>query len=156
MNTEPEANTAEDQDLKRRRELLDRRYQDLSERQLSNTQSYDRTILTLSSALLGFSIAAVRFIAPIEAMTAACLMIVSWTLLGVVMVLSVTAFWVSNQAIDKQMDYAERYYERYEDEFFNKKSGWDTANDFLNLASGSAFVAAITLIIIFVSINLVP
>ena len=156
MNTKAKPNMDEDHELKGRRELLDRRYQDLSERQLSNTQSYDRTILTLSSTLLGFSIAAVRFIAPVDAIVAPCLIVVAWSLLGLTVVLSIIAFLVSNNALDKQMEYAERYYEKNEEEYFNKKSGWDTANDFLNLGSGVSFLSATVLIIIFVSINLVP
>ena len=98
-----------------RRELYEKTRKDLLDRELSNSQLYDRAILTLSAAALGISLAFIKEIAnPVEPR---CLLIISWCLFSAAIISTILSFWVSQKALKKQLEYAEKYYLEEKDEY---------------------------------------
>lgn len=134
--------------------LFDKFRDDLLKRELSNTENYDKAILTLSSASLGFSLTAVKFIVPIATATHKWLLISGWFLLVLSVIFSLAAYLISNRAILIQLENAREYYKKGVEDAFTKKNIFISLNSFLNQATGLMLAVAITIIVVFISINL--
>jgi len=137
-------------------EMFDSFRDELLKRDLSNTENYDKSILTLSAAALGLSLTAIRFIVPLETAEHLWLVIWGWILLLGSIFSSLAAFFVSNKAIEIQIHHAEDYYIRCVAEAFNKKNVYLKINSILNNATGLMFAVAITAIVAFVTLNITP
>ncbi|OAI06233.1 hypothetical protein A1353_09480, partial [Methylomonas methanica] len=127
---------------------------DLRKRQLSNTENYDKTILTLSSSALALSLTAIRIIIPLK--SANCLFIIQWCwwLFGVTIAISIIAYWVSNKALDKQLEIAEDYYSNGNNDAFSRKNWYSITNNWLNISTGFTFLVATAFLIYFVTLNI--
>ena len=79
--------------------LLNKHKDELLKRDLSNTENYDKAILTLSSAGLGFSLVAIKSIVPWESAVFVWLVISGWSLLLLSIIICLVAYLVSNKAI---------------------------------------------------------
>ena len=123
-------------------------------RELSNTQGYDKAILTLSSAGLGFSLLAIRFIVPWESADFIYLIVLGWFFLLASVTISLLAYQISNKAIAVELKNAQDYYLEGTEEAFNRKNRWQQCNKILNLLMGILFVVAMLLIVIFVVLNI--
>ena len=134
--------------------LFDKFRDDLLKRELSNTENYDKAILTLSSASLGFSLTAVKFIVPITTAIHKWLLISGWFLLVLSVIFSLAAYLISNKAILIQLENAREYYKKGIEDAFTKKNIFISLNSFLNQATGLMLAVAITIIVVFISINL--
>ena len=97
-----ESESEYEQYLKERDELL--------KRQLSNSQLFDKAILTLSSAGLGFSLAFIRKGVPAAEASQLCLLYFSWGLFVVAIASTLISFFTSQRGIKKQLDLNENYY----------------------------------------------
>ncbi len=102
-------------------EMFDSFRDELLKRDLSNTENYDRSILTLSAAALGLSLTAIRFVVPLETANYLWLVILGWILLLGSIISSLGAFLVSNKAIAVQINHAEEYYIKCIAEAFDRK-----------------------------------
>lgn len=140
--------TAEEQ--KEAEELFAKYRAEVHERQRANTASYDKYLLTLSSSGLGISLGAPRFFSPAECLTFAGF---SWLLFFVSICSALVAFLVSNKALGTQLQTAEDYYRKQDEKAFDRPNRYETMNKVLNLLAGSAFLLALIVLIIFVSIN---
>ena len=138
-----------------RNRLYDETRKDLLNRELSNSQIYDRSILTLSTSALGISLAFIKDIVPLEEAHCSVLLTVSWWLFGLAIILTMTSFLVSQWAIKKQLVYAEKYYLEGIEKYQKKKNKYATITDCLNISSGLIFISAIVLTIAFVQINVI-
>jgi hypothetical protein len=65
-----------------KRRLLAETRADLLKRQLSNAENYDKAVLSLSIAFLGFSLAFLKDLAPIHLAEWRCFLYGSWMALG--------------------------------------------------------------------------
>ena len=65
-----------------KRRLLAETRADLLKRQLSNAENYDKAVLSLSTAFLGFSLAFLKDLAPIHLAEWRCFLYGSWMALG--------------------------------------------------------------------------
>jgi hypothetical protein len=128
---------------------------DLLTRQLSNSENFDKSVLTLSSAGLGFSLAFIKDIVPVADAVHPWLLYVSWVGFAIAIVSTLISFHTSQKAIDRHLEYAEEYYLQGKRESANKRSGWARATHWLGLLSASVFVLAVVLTILFVGLNLV-
>lgn len=126
---------------------------DLLKRQLSNSENYDRAVLTLSTAFLGISFAFLKDFVPTDRAGCLFLLIVSWVALTVSVVSTIVSFCLSQRAIDVQLGKAEDYYLR-DDQTALKKTRIAKAVDVVNIASGALFVVGVLLTTAFVIINL--
>lgn len=140
------------------KERANKIYDDLAseifKRELSNTESYDRAILTLSSAALGFSLLATRFIIDIEHASNLWMVKAGWVLLVISVAMSLLGFFVSNLALNEHLKNAEDYYVEGIKEAFNRETEFGPINGFMNKLSGLLFIVAVSLIVFFVSSNL--
>lgn len=136
-------------------EMFDSFRDELLKRDLSNTENYDKSILTLSAAALGLSLTAIRFIVPLDTANYLWLVIICWILLLGSIISSLAAFLVSNKAMAVQIDHAEEYYIKCIAEAFDRKNAYLKINSYLNRATGIMFAVAITSIVAFVTLNII-
>ncbi|MBW2187406.1 MAG: hypothetical protein JRG71_13725 [Deltaproteobacteria bacterium] len=143
-----------DEEQKRSIEIYDSFRDELYKRQLSNTENYDKSILTLSSAGLAISLTFLRSVVPLESAEYLWLAKASWICFLVSIILSLIAYLISNAAISKQLSIAEDYYVNKIQSAFNQKNILSELNNMLNYAVGLLFGLAIIAIVIFVTLNL--
>lgn len=128
--------------------------QDLLARNLSNSEKYDNAILTLSTGVLAISLAFIKDIVPLANSQYVVLLIISWCAFGASIVSTLVSFALSQVAIKRQLDYAEKYYLEEKEEYLSKKNCPAILTEFVNYASGILFIAGIATTICFVSINI--
>jgi hypothetical protein len=150
--TDEAAECTETEDQQRQR-LHDAARSELLDRQRSNSESYDKAILTLASGALGLSLSFIKDILPAsEPARRVCLLYVSWILLTAAIITTVASFLLSNEAINQALRQNTEYYlKRNESAFVRTKLS--RAVDASNYASGILFVFGIVLTVIFVSVN---
>ncbi|WGV98878.1 hypothetical protein QF117_02640 [Vibrio sp. YMD68] len=146
-----ESRTEEEQ--KRCNEIHDKYRDDLLKRQQSNSEGYDKAILSLSSASLGFSLTAIKFVVPLETATYMWLLNLGWALLLATIICSLLAYRVSNKALGQEMLNAEDYYINGDETASRRKNKYSEINGKLNKATGVFFAIAITFVVIFVMVN---
>lgn len=133
--------------------LLEDYRREILKRELSNTESYDKAILTLSSAALGFSITASGFLIPAEGPVFSAFLIFGLFFLCLSVTISLLAFWVSNKALERYLRGAESYYLENDLDSFNSPNIYDQVNKISNIASGVIFVSAMFMIVAFFLAN---
>jgi hypothetical protein len=136
-----------------KRKVLAETRADLLTRQLSNSENYDKAVLSLATAFLGLSLAFLKDIVSIERSDWVPLLYGSWISLGLAVLCTVVSFQVSQCAIDVQLRRAEDYYLR-NDQSALSKSSLAKATEWINAASGTLFVLGVLLTIAFVIVNL--
>lgn len=127
---------------------------DLLTRQLSNSQKYDSSILSLSMAALGFSLTFIGNIVPLDTSVCLWILCISWFLYSLSIIFVIISFQVSNWAINQQIEYAEKYYLQGDRDYADKKNLWVSYTTKINTLSGVFFISAILLTIIFVIVNI--
>ena len=120
---------------------------------LSNSENYDRSILTLSTAALGLSISVIRDFVPVSKMICESLLYISWSFYAVSILATILSFVSSQWGIKRQLLYAEKYYLEEIETYLKKKNVFRSATTVLNHISGFAFIVGIILTVIFVSAN---
>lgn len=140
-------------DVEERKKIYAETRADLLKRQLSNAENYDKSILSLATAALGFSLAFLKEIVPISIAKDFYLIKISWFFLILTILVTLISFLSSQIAINKQFFYAKEYYLNSNDDFLNKKNWPAILTEGLNWASAIFFVIAIVITTIFVSIN---
>lgn len=108
---------------------------DLLKRQLSNAENYDKAILSVATAALGFSLVFLKEIAPIYIAKKFFLIEISWFFLVLSILATLLSFLSSQQAIKKQLVIAEEYYIKNNNDIINKKNWFSIVTDYLNLVS---------------------
>lgn len=135
-------------------EMHDRVREELLKRELSNSENYDKYLLTLSAASLGFSLTALRFVIPAASAEHIWMIKLGWMLLLGCIITSIAAFWISNKAIAIELKIAEDYYLNNKQDARNQKNNYKNINSYLNLYAGSMFALAILLIVLFAMLNI--
>jgi hypothetical protein len=153
VTDEQNSNSANDAEDRRREQLHESKRTELIAQQSSNSEAYDKAVLTLSSAFLGISLAFIKDFAGDTPLGCTWLLVVSWGAFGFAIIAAVASFQVGNKAIEIQLERAERYYIQ-RDETAHSKTRFAQWVDYVNWASGSLFVLGVFLTIVFVSINL--
>lgn len=127
---------------------------DLLKRQLSNSENADRAILSVSTAALGFSLAFLKDIVPLQEAIFPYLPYLSWALFALSIVLTLLSFFSSQKAIDEQLVLAHRYYiERDEDAIMLRPTS-AKLTDILNKSGAAFLVVGLVVTCAFVGINL--
>src|SRR6266849_4563171 len=104
MNTEEEQKKIEEE----RKKLYSELRAELFKRQLSNAENYDKAILSLATAVLGFSLVFLKDIASIANAKEVWILQISWFFLALTIVSTLSSFFTSQAGISKQLKYAER------------------------------------------------
>lgn len=140
--------------MEERKKLYARTRDDLLARNLSNSEKYDNAILTLSTGLLGLSLAFIKDIVPLAQSHYVFLLIMSWCAFGASIVSTLVSFALSQRGIERQLEYAGKYYLEELEEFLDKKNRPKQWTDFVNYLSGILFIVGIITTILFVSLNI--
>jgi hypothetical protein len=127
---------------------------ELFKRQLSNSDNFDKAILTYSSAGLALSLGFLKDFVPVTRADASWLLFMSWALFVIAVVLTLLSFISSQLGISKQLRLNERYYLKMDDTALSDSNLFAKCTDWLGYIAGTAFVMAIACSTIFVSINL--
>jgi hypothetical protein len=142
--------TEDDSEL--RRELLAAARKELTERQFSNSESYDKAILTLSSAFLALSLTFIKDVLGSAPVRGTWTLYASWIAFAAAIISTVVSLRVSDAALNSQLELIEQYYQ-HRDESAAEKSSLSRWVDRCNNASGLLFVVGIVLTVIFVIHN---
>jgi uncharacterized membrane protein YgcG len=137
-----------------RRDVYKSTRDDLLGRQLSNSEKFDNAVLTLSTGALGLSLAFIKDIVPVKMAIYLWVLKTSWCFFGLSIVLTLLSFFVSQFAINKQLEYAEEYYLNKKEEYLKRKNHFAIMTNYINYSSCLLFVAAIVFTVIFVSSNI--
>jgi hypothetical protein len=143
-----------DSDREKRESLFAEYQKEIFAREQSNSQSLDRAILTLSTAILGLSLAFIRDKGSAVDLSSSQLLIWSWVLFCAAIASTLISFSVSKRALKRQRGYAYNYYIKDEREFIDKPNPLAKLVDLLNIFSSAAFIIGMILTIIFVSTHL--
>ncbi|MCI5128876.1 MAG: hypothetical protein D3907_10350 [Candidatus Electrothrix sp. AUS3] len=154
MDTKLNKITRSEDEQKKADEMFNDLRDELLKRDLSNTENYDKTILTLSSAALGLSLTAIKLIVSFNGAEHIWLIKFGWIFLLLTIVATLLAYLIGNKAIAIQLDNARDYYLKGVEDAFNRKHILITVNTILNRATGLMFIAAISAIVAFVIINI--
>lgn len=127
---------------------------ELFKRQLSNSDNFDKAILTYSSAGLALSLGFLKDFIPINHANASWLLFLSWILFGVAVAVTLFSFISSQLGITRQAGLNERYYLQLDDSALSENNFFARCTDWLAYVAGTAFVVAIACSTVFVSINL--
>ena len=142
-----------DDSYEERGRLYEDMKKELLDRQRSNSEIYDRAILTLSISALGISLAFIKNIVPLDEAHCIGLLITSWYLFVLAIVITLLSFWASQKGIERQLDYAHKYYVERKDEYLTRNNFYAKVTEYLNNFSGILFIGAIFLTTLFVTIN---
>jgi len=143
-----------DEERKRCEEIHDKFRDDLLQRQLSNSENYDKTIISLSSAGLALSLTAIRFVVPLDLASHLWLIKLSWILFFITIICSIVAYQIGNKAISRQMEIAEDYYLTGLVSAQKASNPYSKINSTINNFTGVFFLLAISSVTFFVIINL--
>jgi hypothetical protein len=135
-------------------QMFDKLRDDLLSRDLSNTENYDKAILTLSSSSLALSLTVLKFIVPFSTAIYTLLLKSAWVLLAVSVICSLCAYLISNKAMAIQLNNARDYYKNGIEDAFSRKTIFTTINSYLNLLTGLTFSVAICFLIAFITYNI--
>lgn len=141
-------------DNETRQDLYQRTRDDLLKRQLSNSENFDRAILTLSSAALALSLTFIKNVVEFDNVQCLWLLITSWVLFVVSIIVTLISFHISQAAIKVQLRYAEQYYLEKNDEFLTKKNTPAAITEWSGYLSASTFVIAVICLVAFISLNI--
>lgn len=141
-------------DAAERQKLYAETRTDLLNRQLSNSENFDRSVLSLSSALLAGSIAFIKPLAAGPATGHVVLLSASWIALGVAIATTMLSFLVSQKAIERQLDFATKYYLHRQDDALNARNGPAEWIIRLNWIAAIAFGAGIFLTVWFAIVRI--
>lgn len=136
------------------KKLLEKYREDVQKRSLSNTENFDRSILTLSASFLGFSLAFIRDLASVNDVSNLWLLPTSWMLFFVAIAATLASFQLSDNALTVALSQAESFYLRNEPPGDKHKNSFENWNRYFTLGSGVVFAFASLFTIIFVALNL--
>lgn len=143
-----------DEDQKLRNELYSKYREDVLKRQLSNTENYDKAVLSLGTTFLGFSLGFLKDFVPYKLALCAFLLPASWIFFCISIVATIISFFVSQKGLSTQLKYAEQYYVYNDESYLTKKNHAADLTDKVNIGSAILFILAIITTISFVIINL--
>ncbi|MCK2127562.1 hypothetical protein MX652_12775 [Thauera aromatica] len=136
-------------------ELLGKFREDILRRQLSNTENYDKAVLSLGTTFLGFSMAFVKDFTPYHQAILGWLLPSSWGLFGLSIIATIASFFASQRGLAIQLEYAEQYYLRGDESVLTKTNPAAKWTNKLNAGSAISFVLAVVATIVFTATNLV-
>ena len=115
----------------------------------SSTDSFDQSVLTMSSGVLGLSLAFVKDIVPLNKAVWLHVLYTSWVSFVLCVAITLISFRVSVAAQNKNLDYLAKYYLERQDKFFNKQSAYSKALTWLTWAAGTLFIVGLASTVVF-------
>lgn len=125
---------------------------EVRKRQMSSSENFDKSVLTLSTTGLAASLAFLKDFIPIGQAIGPWMLYASWALLTAATVVTMLSFLASMKAQEFQQAIAEGHYRR--GQAHDKPNPWDRVVIWMNLASGASFIVGVSLTTLFVATNL--
>ena len=135
------------------RALYMKQRDDLLARELTNSVNFDKSVLSLSSVGLGFSVGFIRDVVGVNVAAGLWLLHASWVLFGLAIIMTLVSFLISQKAIQIQLELANRYYLKNDEECLNRKNHAARWNEFLAWGSCVCFILAIAMTVVFAVTN---
>jgi hypothetical protein len=123
-------------------------------REISNAEKFDSAILTYSSAGLAVSLALLKDFIPISQADIKFSLYLSWGLFVCAIVSVILSFFFSKKGLSEQLDIAEEYYIKCNEDVFNRSTKIGFYTDWSAYIAGICFILAVICSTIFVSFNL--
>lgn len=125
-----------------------------NKRELSGSENFDKSVLTLSSAGLGLSVSFLKDFAPMNGASPPWMLYTSWAMFTVATLSTMASFLVSGQAMDRQKKVAYRAYMQGDDTAFSERNSWGAWIPRLNFMSAAMFFLALIFTVAFIISNL--
>jgi hypothetical protein len=109
----------------------------------SSTDSYDQALLTLSSGVLGLSIAFIKEIVPLQYATWLALLYVSWVAFVLCILTTVISFQVAKATQNEHLDHCWRFYVERDDSYRQNRGKYSRALTGCTIVAGALFVLAL-------------
>lgn len=152
-STNSNIKVSEDSDSERKR-IYEEFRNHLLKLQMMNSENFDKSILSLSSTLLALSLAFINDIVDFKVAICTEFIKLSWVFLVGAILITLISFLLSQKAIDKQLDYAEKYYLSKLDEYLNKNNIYNSLTKCSSYFSALFFIVGIILTVLFVQSNI--
>lgn len=123
-------------------------------RELSGSENFDKSVLTLSSAGLGLSISFLKDFVRLDSALVTWILYASWITFTVATISTMASFRMSGKALNHHKGIAERAYMKGDWDAFEEPNPWDAKTEKLNRISAWSFGAALILTIVFMISNL--
>ena len=136
-----------------RQRLHDELRDELFRCQLSNSQILDKSILSLSSAGLGFSLVFIKNVVSLDKASHLWLLYCSWGVFILAIVCTLVSFLTSQQGIKKQLELNAEYYLKNNEEVINERNLPDQITTVLSYISVGCYIAAVSLTAGFIALN---
>ncbi|WP_289102767.1 hypothetical protein [uncultured Marinobacter sp.] len=136
--------------------MFSERRQELINRQLSNSESQDRAVLTLSSSGLVLSVSFIRFVVELEAAVYTWLLYASWGLFATAVISTILSYLVGQKAINDSIEVSYKYYIEDDDDYQDVIPVSSKVNDKVNLISSVSFMFAVVTVALFIALNVNP
>lgn len=137
-----------------RQRLYEHTKAELTSKQIANSTTYDNSILTLSSAFLGLSIAFIKdVVAPISNAIFLCTLYLAWSCFCLSIISTIVSFMIGQAGLKSLLVSAERYYIQGEQDAYENGIKISKRIDIANYFNGGLFVLGTILIIVFVIAN---
>jgi lipid-A-disaccharide synthase-like uncharacterized protein len=120
----------------------------------SAQQEFDKAVLTLSAALLAFSVGFIKDVVPISQATAMPILFWSWGLFGGAVIMMLASFFASRRAFIERRTQAYDYYVNDNETARDSQGPFELATQYLTYGAGLCFAAALVLTLIFAMVNL--
>jgi hypothetical protein len=136
------------------RKLYHAHLAELEKRELTSTDNFDKSILTLSSAGLGISLSFIKDIIQQGPINNPWILYASWYAFLVTILCTMGSFMTSAKAMNENKSIAYRAYMLSDDAAFNLPNRWNGHTQKLNVMSALAFFVALVLTVVFVISNM--
>jgi hypothetical protein len=144
----------EEKRKKENQRLYERTREELITSQRSNSENYDKSILTLSSAALGISITFISTVIELRYAIYKGLLFLSLAFFCFAIINTIYSFIISQTGIKFELKRAEKYYLKNVDRVISTKNKYAKYVDCQNIASGILFVFGIISFLVFMYINI--
>lgn len=120
----------------------------------SSTDSYDQSLLALSTGGLGLSIAFIKDLVPLPFAVWLPLLYVSWVLFILTILFTVASFLLSVQAQKRQLEFLWKFYLERDNAFRDKETVFSKALRWCTFLAGTFFLAAVVCTAVFAMKNI--
>lgn len=115
----------------------------------SSTDSYDQSLLTLSSGGLGLSIAFIKDIVPLQHATWLMLLYISWVAFGLCILTTVVSFQVAIATQREHLGHCWKFYIERDNSYQDKRGRYSRLLTWCTMIAGGLFVLALACTIVF-------
>ncbi len=143
-----------EEELKERIRIYESLREHILKSQLSNSENFDKAILSLASTFLVASLTFTNSIIPLKTAWYLWQLYSSWSSFILVILSTLISYLFSQKAFKVLLDYSEKYYLEGKDEYRDpNRNVWSKWNDRLSIISAVFFIVGIIFISLFLYLN---